>query len=285
MRRVVERLAVGQVKAAVDDLQSQNRIAEIKDDKTRLEAIAKEYARQPDGTLIISPRNSEREKLNRFVHDARRTANQIGKGEHLTRILRNRNELTGAERTFAGAYRQGDIVRFNTNSKIFGVKAGDYARVETVNQTANLLTIKFAKDVGARSGRRMNYDPKRLQGVSVYREAKIKVSEGERVQFRAPASRQHIARGELGTIERIEKDKWTIALDTNRRVVVSPKENPHLDYGYAVTSHSSQGQTVNRVLVNMDTRESDVLLNQRMAYVAMSRMRADVKIYTDSTAS
>ncbi|MCP9496518.1 MAG: relaxase domain-containing protein [Pyrinomonadaceae bacterium MAG19_C2-C3] len=283
LRRVVERLAVGQVKAAVDYLQKQNRITEIKDDKTRLEAIAEEYARQPDGTLVISPRNSEREELNRLVHDARRNDNQIGKDEHPTRILRNRNELTGAERTFAGAYRQGDIIRFNTNSKIFGVKAGEYARVETVNQTANLLTIEFAKDAGARSGRRMNYDPKRLQGVSVYREAKIKVSEGERVQFRAPASRQRISNGELGTIERIEKDKWTIVLDTNRRVVVSPKENPHLDYGYAVTSHSSQGQTVNRVLVNMDTRESDVLLNRRMAYVALSRMRADVRIYTDST--
>jgi hypothetical protein len=30
------------------------------------------------------------------------------------------------------------------------------------------------------------------------------------------------------------------------------KENPHLDYGYAVPSHSSQGETADRVLVHVD---------------------------------
>src|SRR5215213_5284072 len=59
-------------------------------------------------------------------------------------------------------------------------------------------------------------------------------------------------------------------------------KNRHIDHGYAVTSHSSQGQTVNRVLVNADTREPDKLLNQRMAYVATSRARLDARIYTDS---
>lgn len=191
--------------------------------------------------------------------------------------------MNSAERTFAGVYREGDIIRFNTNSKAFGVQAGEYARVEGVNCAANVLTVAFTRESKAGGGRRMNYDPKRLQGVSVYEEAEIKVAEGERVQFRAPARKQRVSNGELGTVERIEKDKWTIKLDTNRRVFVSLYENPHLDYGYAVTSHSTQGQTVNRVLVNMNTRESDVLLNQRMAYVATSRMRSDVRIYTDST--
>src|SRR5262249_28052827 len=56
----------------------------------------------------------------------------------------------------------------------------------------------------------------------------------------------------------------------------------HIDHGYAVTSHSSQGQTVNRVLVNAETIETDLLLNQRMAYVAISRARFEARIYTDS---
>ena len=59
--------------------------------------------------------------------------------------------------------------------------------------------------------------------------------------------------------------------------------NTHIDLGYAVTSYSSQGQTVDRVLVNANTQESKELLNERMAYVAVSRAREDARIYTNST--
>lgn len=56
----------------------------------------------------------------------------------------------------------------------------------------------------------------------------------------------------------------------------------HLDYGYAVTSHSSQGQTAGRVLVHVETaRASEKLVNQRLAYVAVSRGQYDARIYTD----
>ena len=269
----------GQAKRAVEAARMRVRVL---DETLLYDAQESRMAAREAVTFAIA-KLSEREELNRLIHDARRDDNQIGKDERTTGILRNRNELTGAERTFSGAYREGDIIRFNTNSKAFGVQAGEYARVEAVNRASNILTVGFTREGKAESGRRMNYDPKRLQGVSVYEAAEIKVAEGERVQFRAPARKQRISNGELGTIERIERDKWTIKLDTNRRVFVSPGENPHLDYGYAVTSHSAQGQTVNRVLINMNTRESDVLLNQRMAYVAASGMRGDVRIYTDST--
>ena len=63
------------------------------------------------------------------------------------------------------------------------------------------------------------------------------------------------------------------------------KDHPHLDYGYAVTSHSSQGQTADRVLVHVDTeRGGEPLVNRRLAYVAVSRGRFDAQIYTDDTA-
>jgi hypothetical protein len=49
------------------------------------------------------------------------------------------------------------------------------------------------------------------------------------------------------------KGNLQLRLDSGRSVAFNIKENPHLDYGYAVTSHSSQGQTADRVLVNVDT--------------------------------
>ena len=63
-------------------------------------------------------------------------------------------------------------------------------------------------------------------------------------------------------------------------------EQLHLDYGYAVTSHSSQGQTADRVLIHVDTElGAKDLLNSRMAYVAVSRGAHDAQIFTNDAAA
>jgi ATP-dependent exoDNAse (exonuclease V) alpha subunit len=49
-----------------------------------------------------------------------------------------------------------------------------------------------------------------------------------------------------------------------------------------VTSHSSQGQTADRVLIHVDTEQSHPnLINSRVAYVSVSRARYDAQIYTN----
>jgi ATP-dependent exoDNAse (exonuclease V) alpha subunit len=71
-------------------------------------------------------------------------------------------------------------------------------------------------------------------------------------------------------------------LDSGRFVSFNAKENPHLDYGYAVTSHSSQGQTADRVPIHVDTeRAGEKLVNRRLAYVAVSRGHYDAQLYTN----
>jgi ATP-dependent exoDNAse (exonuclease V) alpha subunit len=49
-----------------------------------------------------------------------------------------------------------------------------------------------------------------------------------------------------------------------------------------VTSHSSQGQTAERVLIHVDTElAAKDLLNSRMAYVAVSRGAKDAQLFTN----
>jgi ATP-dependent exoDNAse (exonuclease V) alpha subunit len=59
----------------------------------------------------------------------------------------------------------------------------------------------------------------------------------------------------------------------------------HLDHGYAVTSHTSQGLTSERVLVNMDTEVHPELISSRFAYVSVSRASHDAQIFTNDAAS
>jgi ATP-dependent exoDNAse (exonuclease V) alpha subunit len=75
----------------------------------------------------------------------------------------------------------------------------------------------------------------------------------------------------------------SVKMDGGREVQLDPVKHPHLDHGYAVTSHSSQGQTADRVLINVDTElGAKDLLNNRMAYVAVSRGAYDAQLFTDN---
>jgi ATP-dependent exoDNAse (exonuclease V) alpha subunit len=73
-----------------------------------------------------------------------------------------------------------------------------------------------------------------------------------------------------------------IRLDSGRRIVLDSSTHQHLDYGYAVTSYSSQGLTARRVLIHADTAQSKGLVNERYAYVGVSRGSHDARIYTDN---
>jgi hypothetical protein len=90
----------------------------------------------------------------------------------------------------------------------------------------------------------------------------------------------------MSVIESIAPDgRISARLDDNRVINFNAAEHRHFDHGYAVTSHSSQGLTIERVLVNADTGVHPDLLNSRFAYVSISRALHDAQIFTDNTAA
>jgi ATP-dependent exoDNAse (exonuclease V) alpha subunit len=110
--------------------------------------------------------------------------------------------------------------------------------------------------------------------VTVYEPAEREFSIGERVQFTAPQKQLGIANREMGTIEKVCHDgNITLRLEDARTIEFSATVHPHFDHGYAVTSHSAQGLTADRVLINADTKAHPDLLSSRFAYVSVSRAR------------
>jgi conjugative relaxase-like TrwC/TraI family protein len=277
LKEVVEKLSRGQTKEAIKQLDSSGRIHEIFDRQERIAAIAHEYAKQPHGTLVVSPDNRSRVEINQAIHYAMQDTGHMTYREHQVRVLVARQEVTGADRQWAAQYEPGNIVRYAKGSKTLGIAPSEYARVESVDEKQNRVTV------ARENGERLSYDPRRLRGATLYREAERAFSEGDRVQFTAPNRERHIANRELGTVEKIDEGgNLRIRLDSGRAVGFNIRDNPHLDHGYAVTSHSSQGQTADRVLVHVDTEQAgEKLVNQRLAYVAISRGRYDAQIYTN----
>ena len=277
LKEVVEQLSRGQVKEAIQNLESQGRVHEVADREERLREIAAEYAKQPKGTLVVSPDNKSRTELNQMIHADLQRTGEVDHREQSVRVLVARQEITGADRQWAEQYEPGDLVRYAKGSKSIGLEAGEYVWVQRTNGKENTITVK------RENGERVSYDPRRLHGVTLYREAERSFAKGDRVQFTAPSREQHIANRELGTIEQIDaRGNLQIRLDSGRRVKFNIRDNRHLDHGYAVTSHSSQGQTADRVLIHVDTEQAgEKLVNRRLAYVAVSRGRYDAQIYTN----
>jgi conjugative relaxase-like TrwC/TraI family protein len=277
LKQVVEQLARGEVGKAVQGLERQGRVHEVKDPAERVAAIAREYARSPESTLVVSPDNRSRVEINRAIHAEMQGRGLVGREEHRVQTLVPRQNLTGADRAWAARYEVGDVLRYSRASKETGIGKGEYARVTGIDISNNRLTVK------QRDGTARSYDPRRQQGVSVYREEPRNFSVGDRIQFTAPANDLKVANRELGTVEGIDHDgRMSLKLDGGHEVSLDPRQHPHLDHGYAVTSHSSQGQTAERVLINVDTElGARDLLNNRMAYVSVSRGAHDAQIFTN----
>lgn len=250
LRKVVKQLAASQIEEAIDSLHKQGRIVEIADEGKPLVQIASAYCEKPDNTLVISPANKERGRINAFIH---RQLQRDGKVSPTLRqrlksmelihescgrwhlmdqqmmVYVNRQDMTGTERTFANAYVPNeDIIRYNRTSKVYGFSVGDYTKVTATNHVKNEITVQRS------DGEEITYNPTRLSGVNVYRESHRMFAEGDRIQFRAPFAEHRIANGELGSIAKITDEQLTVALDSGREVTFEPDKFRHLDHSYAV---------------------------------------------------
>jgi conjugative relaxase-like TrwC/TraI family protein len=279
LKSAVELLATGQVSAALDALQQQGRVKEIPSREDRIRTIAKSYVESPENTLIVSPDNASRRELNVAVRQELKANGTLALEDHKFGVLVQRQDMTGAERSWASHYEIDDVVRYARGSKAVGIKAGAYASVVAIDPAANLLTVENSNQ------ELLTYDPRRLTGVSVYREIEREFSVGDRIQFTAPDKSLGVANRDLATIESIRPDGHLAArMDDHRQIEFNAGEHRHFDHGYAVTSHSSQGLTAERVLVHADTSVHPDLLNSRFGYVSISRASHEATLFTDDLA-
>jgi conjugative relaxase-like TrwC/TraI family protein len=278
LKQVVQLLARGDVREAIKNLDQQGRVHEIRGHDERISAIAKEYAKSPDRTLVVSPDNRSRMDINDRIHAELQGHGLVSIEEHCVRTLVPRQHLTGADRTWAARYEVGDVLRYSRASKETGIGKGQYGRVKSIDPTANRLTVQPS------DGAERTYDPRRQRGVSVFREETRNFSVGDCIQFTAPINELKIANRELGVIGGIDDaGRVRLNMGSGRSLQIDPNKYPHLDYGYAMTSHSSQGQTANRVLIHVDIElGAKDLLNSRMAYVSVSRGAFDAQLFTNN---
>ncbi len=276
--KAVEELAKNNTQQGIDMLASQGRITEITDRQERIAAIARDYAAQPENTIVVSPDNRSRQHINEAVRAELLYKGVLAADGQTFRTLTHRSDMTGADRTWAARYNAGDVLQYTIGSKTEGIERDSFATVRAVDARANTVTVELA------NGSSLTYDPRRLRGVQVFSETERDFATGDRIQMTSTNRNLGVANRDLGTITGIENGQMSVRMDAkaDRTITFDSAKFRQFDHGYAVTSHSSQGLTAGRVLAHFDTDGAHSLINTRLAYVAISRASDDARVYTNN---
>jgi hypothetical protein len=117
---------------------------------------------------------------------------------------------------------------------------------------------------------------------NVYTQEKVSLAVGDSLRitknFRVGTCR--FRNNELCTVTAIDRESITV----NGGRVIKRSGPLHLDQGVAVTSHASQGKTVDQVIVSVPVAAFNQT-NEAQFYVSMSRARHAMHLYTDSKAA
>ena len=75
-----------------------------------------------------------------------------------------RQDLTGADRTWAERYDVGNVLRYSRSSKATCIGKGEYAQVKSIDAPKNRLTVEL------KDGTERTYDPRRQHSPAIQQE-------------------------------------------------------------------------------------------------------------------
>ncbi|CAN7497044.1 conjugative relaxase [Variovorax sp. LjRoot84] len=267
IRAAVVHAANSEVPAAVSVLQ--HTVVEVKQDARRYVRIAQAYvqllASERLETLIVAGTNEARRAINALVREGLSLPN----GEKV-KVLNN-VDMTRAELRSAQSYEAGQIV---VPQRSYGsdLVKGEQLTVVSHDIRRNLLTVD------REGGRRFDFNPGRQSMLRLYEMENVDLAPGDWVRVSANDKVLGVCNGERYQVAAV--DATHVTLKGGRLGIRIDRRRPmHLQHGYASTIHSAQGLTRNRVLVDANTKS--LTSNRAVFYVAISRPRNDITLFTD----
>jgi conjugative relaxase-like TrwC/TraI family protein len=100
---------------------------------------------------------------------------------------------------------------------------------------------------------------------------------GDRVLFTGKSNDIGVLKGDLGTVTAVQGSQLKVDLDTGRQVAVPTATFTDIRLGYSITTHRSQGATVDNVLI----MAGPTWINRELSYVQASRARDEIHLFCD----
>ena len=270
LRRAALHAAEGKVHASLNLLKSS--IIEISYATERHARIARDYAAlsvsEQKITLIVAGTNAAREAINEQV---RLQLGMTGTGVPV-QVLRQK-DLSEQQRRSSLAYRPGDQVQMLKDYKSIALAKGEIA--EVVSAGNGMVTLRDE------AGLLHEWRPVDKPHAIVYQVVEREMAVGDKLRITANDYGRCIVNGEFSTVVAIDLETGllSVVMADDRLVTFSMDRPLHLEHGYCSTVHSAQGATCERILVEASVQSSAA--HQSSYYVAISRARMEVKIYTD----
>jgi conjugative relaxase-like TrwC/TraI family protein len=265
-KKAAKALSEGRAGEAIAELDKLGWIKEV-DNEDRYQELAAAYLavaheRKRDGSLksalVVSPTHAEANHITEAIRDGLKAEDKLGKERVIDAWIPS--HLTDAEKSDATQYDAGDMIQFHQNAKGYTkgqrviVGEGTTVPVESANRFELYHAIQLALAKGDR----------------------IRVTAGGKTKD----GKHRLNNGSLLTVEGFTKG-GDIIVDHGW---VIDRDFGHLTYGYCITSHASQGVTVDKVFIGM-AAESFGATNERTGYVAITRGKEQAQIFTDDRES
>ncbi|MFN8290188.1 MAG: MobF family relaxase [Chitinophagaceae bacterium] len=274
-RSAVYALAKGEMPKAFDLLDKLDAIHETSA-QTQAASIAEGYVdtlKKGRSALVICPTHKEGQAVTDSIRQRLKEKRRIGKKEKQFTKLVNLN-MTDAEKKDARNYKKGYALQFNQN--IEGATRGSVWKIHSVNnQQLTLMNgQKQVKEISVKE--KAEFD--------VYRETDLLLSKGDAIRITRNAfdnNRKRLNNGQVLEVQAIDKKGKIIVQNKESKAVYQlPDTFGHLTHAYCMTSHASQGKTVDEVFIYQPS-DTFPATDMKQFYVSVSRGRNAVHIYTD----
>ncbi|MEL8296645.1 conjugative transfer relaxase/helicase TraI, partial [Escherichia coli] len=243
---------------------------------TLYEAIVRDYTgRTPEAreqTLIVTHLNEDRRVLNSMIHDAREKAGELGKEQVMVPVLNTAN------------IRDGELRRLSTwgnNPDALALVDSVYHRIAGISKDDGLITLEDAE------GNTRLISPREAvaEGVTLYTPDTIRVGTGDRMRFTKSDRERGYVANSVWTVTAVSGDSVTLSDGQQTRVIRPGQERAeqHIDLAYAITAHGAQGASETFAIALEGTEGGrKQMAGFESAYVALSRMKQHVQVYTDN---
>jgi ATP-dependent exoDNAse (exonuclease V) alpha subunit len=259
LKKAAEALAKGEMTDGLKQLERS--IYEFKREDTRVRHVAADFLALDPGerskTLVLAGTNRERGLITEEIRSGLKKERVLGAGTMLQSLVPK--DLTKEEIKAGAKIEAGDVLVFHRKDQ--GFLKGDQRTV--LGKKGNEFELE---------GQGKSFELKGQETFTVYRSENREFSVGDKVRW--TRNDKGLRNGEEFWVAKADKDGLRLMNTKGKEVTVNGRA--FLDHAYVSTVYASQGKTAERVLIS-----TDHTFGRESVYVAVTRAKSEVKIYTE----
>ena len=273
-RQTVDAMGKKEWDTVKEKMESQNKIKEIQNRDERISEIKKDFlSGDHSKTLITVATNRDKNELNSQIRNELKSQGKLSDGYKFT--VRESKNLSSEEKRYAFSYSIGDTVYAQKKDlKAMGINSkNNEFTVSGVNISKNEITIKNA------NGKEFVVNTKEHgDKFSVYQTKEIEISKNDRIITLKNDKQIGVKNGEMWQVKSIDSQGNITIKNNNKEKTINIRNYNYIDHAYAVTTHKSQGMTIDQVISDVSAQKT----NYNEVYTAVTRGKTEYTIYTDN---